>query len=102
MPRLTITQYISQLRLEYTSAASQHFLDLAEQWQSDKVGKKIAKETETEKINSLESEINTLEADMKQLMDTLPGLEAKIVQLKTKIDQNKTESNTYLSTIATF
>ena len=64
--------------------------------------KKIGKETETEKINGYEAEINTLEADMKLLMDTLPGLQAKIDQLNKQIDQNKTESNTYLSTIATF
>lgn len=64
--------------------------------------KKIAKETETVKIDELEAEINTLEGDMKVLMDTLPGLQAKIDQLKKQIDQNKAESNTYLSTIATF
>jgi hypothetical protein len=64
--------------------------------------KKIGKETETAKINAYQADINTLEADMKLLMDTLPGLQAKIDQINKKIDQNKTESNTYLSTIATF
>jgi len=64
--------------------------------------KKIGKETETAKIDILQAEINTLEADMKVLMDTLPGMQAKIDQLNKQIDQNKTESNTYLSTIATF
>lgn len=64
--------------------------------------KKIGKETETAKIDELQAEINTLEADMKVLMDTLPGMQTKIDQLNKQIDQNKTESNTYLSTIATF
>jgi peptidoglycan hydrolase CwlO-like protein len=64
--------------------------------------KKIGKETETEKIDAFQAEINTLESDMKVLMDTLPGLQSKIDQLTKKIEQNKTESNTYLSTIATF
>lgn len=65
-------------------------------------GKKIGKETETEKIDAFQAEINTLESDMKVLMDTLPAMQAKIDQLNKQIDQNKTESNTYLSTIATF
>lgn len=64
--------------------------------------KKIAKETDTAKINALQSEINTLEADMKQLMDTLPGLETLLASLNKKVEQNKAESNSYLSTIATF
>ncbi len=63
--------------------------------------KKIAKETDTAKINELQSEINTLEADMKQLMDALPGLETQLASLKKQVDQNRSESNTYLSTIAT-
>jgi outer membrane murein-binding lipoprotein Lpp len=65
-------------------------------------GKKIAKETDTAKINELQSEINTLEADMKQLMDTLPGLESQLESLKKEVDQNRSESSAYLSTIATF
>jgi len=66
------------------------------------LGKKIAKESETAKINTYQSDINTLEADMKQQLDTLPVLDEKINDLNKQLDQNRLESNTYLSTINTF
>lgn len=72
---------------------------------NDKVanlGKKIAKETETEEINALEAQIRTLEADVQLLMDALPPLEEKISQLTKMLEEQKTESYTYLSTIGRF
>ena len=66
------------------------------------LGKKIGKETDTDKINAYEADIRTLEADAKLLMDALPAMESKISQLKTQVEQLNTESHTYLGTIGGF
>ena len=66
------------------------------------ISKKIAKETETEKINEMESEINTIESDIQVIMDTLPEQEERLAELRKEVDQNKKESNAYLSAISGF
>lgn len=70
---------------------------------NDKVssnGKKIAKETDTEKINELEADIVQLEADARELADTLPGLESQISELNSEITRLKSESHEHQGTIS--
>jgi len=70
---------------------------------NDKVagnGKKIAKETDTEKINELEADIVQLEADARQLADTLPGLQSQIAELNNELTRLRSESYEHQATIS--
>ncbi len=64
--------------------------------------KKITKETDTGKINELNTENTALEGEMKVMTDTLPGLVLQIDNLSKGVEENKTELNTYMSTISAF
>lgn len=46
MPRRSITELIAELRIDHTHPLSVLQLNDAEQWQSDKVGKKLAKDND--------------------------------------------------------
>lgn len=64
--------------------------------------KKISKETDTGKINELNTENSTMEGEMKVLTDNLPPLVTELDRLRREVEENKTELNTYLSTISAF
>lgn len=63
------------------------------------LNKRIAKETDSAKIEANKSEITTLESDIHELSDALPPLVNQIALLQTNIDKLKNESNAYHSAI---
>jgi len=68
----------------------------------ENIDKKVAKETDTEKIASMQVEKTTLGSDIQALKDTLPVLQAQIDQLSQNVEKLKNESNTYQTTISSF
>lgn len=65
----------------------------------DGINKKIAKETDSEKIADLKEQETTLESDIQALKDTLPVLQAEIDQFQKNANKLKEESNTFQTTI---
>lgn len=64
------------------------------------IRRRVAKESDTEKIAAMKQEETALESDIQNLRDTLPVLQAEIGQFNQNLDKLKNESNTYQTTIS--